>query len=369
MTTETFENPENTNKTILYNGMTLSEIIAENLSLLDEKYRNIVQRHYGLDGNARETLQQIGNSHDVTRERIRQIEVKAKRKLGTEHMTRTLVAALKQVKTLEKLFRNHKVISEQRIHIARKLLTAEERLAIDLAYGDLKSFLDTEAIKIKAGWMQEHDPELMNRTENITGTLKWRLKSAIQNIALPIRLSEIASFFPDYSLPEIRDALSLQYGATFEGDLVEKCFGLPISIQCTLVLREAGHPMRFNEIRTRILEVFGIDKNTHYIGNTLANQKDFLIVGNGTYDLYENLSLSKDDLEEIRTRAFHHLKNIDDFISSNILFSDLFQGDSEKFGTAFGHHMLFGILQNDGRFRTRRRMKVSLAVASDDNSD
>ena len=375
-TTETFKKPESARKTTLHNEMTLFEIIAKNLSLLNEKHRIILQQRYGCNGDTGKTLQEIGNNYGVTRERIRQIEANAKQKLKTEYLVKTLIAALNQKDILDKLFKNPKIISRKQIKSASKILTVEERLAIDLAYGDLKSFLDTEAVEIEGGWVQKHDLALINQqTKNLTGASEWkirsaikkRLKSAVRSQHLPIRLSRIASLFPDYSLLEISDAMSRQFGAIFKDDLLEKCPKLSTSTQCILILRDAGRAMHFNEVKTRIHKVFTEDKKNQHIGSILANLKETLIVGMGTYNLYENLGLSENSLEEIRARAFHYLKNVDGFMQSSALFSDLFQRDSEQFGTAFGHYMLLGILQDDKRFKTRRRMKVGLAATSDNN--
>lgn len=51
------------------------------LATLDEKELEVIQRRFGLDGRQQETLKQIGESMGLSRERIRQIENKAKTRL------------------------------------------------------------------------------------------------------------------------------------------------------------------------------------------------------------------------------------------------------------------------------------------------
>ena len=56
----------------------LQELLA---AVLTERESFVLRRRYGLDGSSPQTLEQIGRSLQVTRERVRQIEVKAVQKL------------------------------------------------------------------------------------------------------------------------------------------------------------------------------------------------------------------------------------------------------------------------------------------------
>ncbi|MFN4197386.1 MAG: sigma factor-like helix-turn-helix DNA-binding protein, partial [Caldimicrobium sp.] len=56
--------------------------ISQNLiSDLKGKEKEVILRRYGLEGIKRETLQSIGNSFEITRERVRQIQVSAEKKI------------------------------------------------------------------------------------------------------------------------------------------------------------------------------------------------------------------------------------------------------------------------------------------------
>lgn len=54
------------------------------LSSLTEKEAKVVIARFGLNGQEAQTLEQVGQAFGVTRERIRQIEAKALRKLQTK---------------------------------------------------------------------------------------------------------------------------------------------------------------------------------------------------------------------------------------------------------------------------------------------
>ncbi|MEK7137013.1 MAG: sigma-70 family RNA polymerase sigma factor [Patescibacteria group bacterium] len=64
----------------------LAEEIAETLNTLNLREREIIIDRYGLFGRAPKTLEEVGRIHKVTRERIRQLEAKAIRKL--QHSSR-----------------------------------------------------------------------------------------------------------------------------------------------------------------------------------------------------------------------------------------------------------------------------------------
>lgn len=59
----------------------LREQISEVLDTLTERERNVLRLRFGLDDGRSRTLEEVGKEFNVTRERIRQIEAKALRKL------------------------------------------------------------------------------------------------------------------------------------------------------------------------------------------------------------------------------------------------------------------------------------------------
>ena len=51
------------------------------LAQLSDKQRIVVERRFGLNGQERATLEQVGNEIGVTRERVRQIQIDALRRM------------------------------------------------------------------------------------------------------------------------------------------------------------------------------------------------------------------------------------------------------------------------------------------------
>ena len=70
------------------------DIIEMVLSTLSEREADIVRLRFGLNNQEPQTLEQIGQSYGVTRERIRQLENKALRKLRNPVRTKLLAEAI-----------------------------------------------------------------------------------------------------------------------------------------------------------------------------------------------------------------------------------------------------------------------------------
>ena len=68
----------------------LSEELQSALDSLDERRRLVLEMHYGLNGQAKHTLEEIGQHLGITRERVRQIELKAMRILRKPERRRKL---------------------------------------------------------------------------------------------------------------------------------------------------------------------------------------------------------------------------------------------------------------------------------------
>ena len=73
----------------------MREVLAKTLAGLPERERRIIELRYGLSGLEPMTLEQVGQEFGVTRERIRQMEIKTLRRLQAFRMARALQESLK----------------------------------------------------------------------------------------------------------------------------------------------------------------------------------------------------------------------------------------------------------------------------------
>ena len=68
----------------------LKEQLVEVLSTLTDREQRVLRLRFGLDDGHARTLEEVGKEFNVTRERIRQIEAKALRKLRHPSRSRKL---------------------------------------------------------------------------------------------------------------------------------------------------------------------------------------------------------------------------------------------------------------------------------------
>jgi DNA-directed RNA polymerase sigma subunit (sigma70/sigma32) len=79
------------------NKLDAVEFINNLFSELNEREKDILIRRYGLHSGVKETLESIGNAHNLTRERIRQIEATSVRKLQSLENIDKYINTLKKV--------------------------------------------------------------------------------------------------------------------------------------------------------------------------------------------------------------------------------------------------------------------------------
>ena len=68
----------------------LKEQVRSVLTSLSERERNVLEMRFGFRDGKTHTLEEVGQMFGVTRERVRQIEAKALRKLRHPHHSRRL---------------------------------------------------------------------------------------------------------------------------------------------------------------------------------------------------------------------------------------------------------------------------------------
>jgi RNA polymerase primary sigma factor len=88
------EDPDALSPTEAASHLLLREKIEDALHYLTQREREVLMMRFGLEDGCQKTLEEVGRHFRVTRERIRQIEAKALKKLRSPRCSRHLRACL-----------------------------------------------------------------------------------------------------------------------------------------------------------------------------------------------------------------------------------------------------------------------------------
>ena len=269
-----------------------SELMKRLLGLLTEKEQDIIRRRFSLGRQKKETLDKIGKSYSITRERVRQIEAVAIKKFARISMDPTM----RQIHALA-----HEILVEHGKVMTEDLLISEMLKSVDSP-----KEIDVNAMKLA---MRVSD-QLVKHEKNQFFRPFWRAKdvqlSEIKSLIKGIR-STLTKHGDVLTTEEIVSALESKYpetmirsGLYIDWDFLEtdEGWGLkswrfinPRSIKdkILIALKENDAPLHFTDIIDRVLSDFPSKKpvTPQAIHNELIRHNEFVLVGRGLYGLRE----------------------------------------------------------------------------------
>jgi len=279
-------------------------ILERLLDLLTEREREILWRRFGLSGGKPETLENIGKTFNVTRERVRQIERLAISKLNQNKEAQEIIKPLKQV-VVEILESEGGASTEERFI---KLLsdTLEEgstnavRFFMTELLNDVVTTLGGDGTPFVLGWRLrvisvESIERLINNAQEIITSkgvpvsendliqqlLGRRLSSPLQGIledsSVIINLLQLSTLIKKNTFGE----WGLKHWETINPKRMND--------KIYLVLKKNGKPMHFREI-VKLINDQGFDHKKAYaptVHNELILDDKFVLVGRGIYALKE----------------------------------------------------------------------------------
>jgi hypothetical protein len=314
------------------------EIINNLFSELNERERDVIIRRYGLHGQGRETLENIGTAHKLTRERIRQIETSSIRKLQQLNNLDYYISTLKKV--ICQLLEEHGGLMEREYMLdtlvafsldgsthskADKNLIHKNYLNFMITkllhreFEDLefhRFFLPSYKLKFRA---TDHLEEILKELLDALNGLKQVLSTVeimelakkleshqahIDNIQVPGNLDIAAAvkaelFSED---PEILNKHKVLYSILRAAKKISQNkfghWGLhnsreikpkTINDKIYLVLKNHRQPLHFSELSQRINQI-GFDSkkaNPATVHNELILDNKYVLVGRGLYGLKE----------------------------------------------------------------------------------
>lgn len=267
------------------------------LASLVEKERSVIIRRIGLNGE-KETLQEIGDTYGITRERVRQIEDVGIKKIGRIMRTSSL---MKIQESGEKILQLHGGI-----------MTRDRLISAIIADIGVEGTINHNIIDVllQADYnLQRSKPQLGTNTYFHFAEITKKMVEAVHKEALKV-LKKKGDIMEMNTLYEtIHLALFAQFGNLSHVvldsimdiflDIVkgeEKFIGLekwkilnPATLKdkAIYVLKKNKEPLHFLDIASAITEKFGEPVKISTIHNELIRNNEFILIGRGIYVLKE----------------------------------------------------------------------------------
>lgn len=276
-----------------------SLVAGKILNLLKERDRQILAKRFGLLGFPPRTLEAIGKEHNLTRERVRQIEKDSikflRSKLDQEQLAdavKTLAHIINDAGRIIKELELIKMLSfeateeEKRsilflLHIAEELLEVKENEMLHSAWASVtynheffQSIINTAKEILAAEGKPMTELELVEklRQTDLYKNNQLELNEKVLKNYIEISKEIAKNPFGEYGLKEWRDIKPKDVG--------DKAY---------IVLKHEGKPQHYSAI-TELINKHGFDKrmaNKESVHNELIKDARFVLVGRGIYALTE----------------------------------------------------------------------------------
>lgn len=279
------------------------EALNSALALLTEREREVLTRRFGLSGMEPETLEKIGQSFQVTRERIRQIERLGIKKLHENKQVATLIQPIRQV-VIDLLEQRGGValqisLIDQLVKLALPVRPAVIRFYLDELLSDTALSFGGASTRFAVGYRLR--PAILDYLTTLHETAEtWieekgrpvaenELVSAIMNKPLKTPLGDNlnSSFVPELLL--LSGHLKRNAYGEWGMRQWETITPRRMNDKIYLVLKKAGKPLHFREI-ARLVNEAKFDRKTAYpptVHNELIMDSKYVLVGRGIYALKE----------------------------------------------------------------------------------
>lgn len=270
-----------------------TELMTRILGLLTAKEKDIIERRFAIKAPKKETLDRIGRSYSITRERVRQIEAVAIQKLARISQD----PAMQLVHNLAiAVLKDHggAMVEEKLIEAMIKLMGAEKELnpnSLKFALRVSRHLNKQDKNQFyRAFWFTEEYRlqdlrELMREITDILDSERkiMSFEEVYERLEGEYNEEAVKSvMYVDWNFMVLKDG---RYG------LKSWRFLNPRSIKdCIIILlKKSKKPMHFRDILSALLTEFPKRKRVtlQACHNELIRHEDFVLLGRGTYGLKE----------------------------------------------------------------------------------
>lgn len=278
-------------------------IVGELLKQLSTKEADVLRRRFGLGHREPETLETIGQTYQVTRERVRQIERWAIQRLRTSATTKSLLRSLDVL--LQQLFEERGgIMIEDELLRQLHSHTAETPGMRAATVFLLQELMADKVVRVNAKNLKPYWQLAFVTTDLLSQTIA-EAEHIIAQVGQPLTRDDLLAKFKAIAFwqnhrEQLTEGVILSYLSVAQG--IEKNpygeYGLRswgsivpkrMNDKILLVMRKHGRPMHFHEITEKI-NAIGFDHRQAYpptVHNELILNKEYVLVGRGIYALRE----------------------------------------------------------------------------------
>ena len=273
--------------------------VLEHLQKLADRERNVLSGRYGLDDGKSLTLEQIGQKLNLTRERIRQIEKDALKKLRRLNVPENL---RKGVDLIFQIIEDRGNIAQENQILASILATnnsavAQQSVLFILNLTPQFNLLKDSPIYHQSWYLTGFDQNLMDKLSTqtvqiLTGTGKpLVLDDLVKLLREQLNPGELENFTSEAI--ESYVSVSKQIGKNPYDEIGLSSWPQinpkDVGDKAFLILSHQGKPEHYSKI-TEMINKQGFDSRTAHkesVHNELIKDKRFVLVGRGIYALAE----------------------------------------------------------------------------------
>ncbi|MEA3304232.1 MAG: HTH domain-containing protein [Patescibacteria group bacterium] len=290
----------NTTNNTTVESVDSSSLLSNLFMLLSPKEKEILVRRFSLENNTRETLESIGQSFSVTRERIRQIEALALSKLNRTMSNNGLQSIISLAEEILQehggIMREDLIVSELVNNLSKEQSDLDMNL-MRLALAVMKNVkYQTRSDKTKAYYrFSTISKEDVNKVHSALFTVLSGKTDVVEESSLISDTQKVLA--KKHSLKPamfVRGCLEIHQGIV----KTEEGYGLAtwrhicpknLRDKAYIVLRDSGEPLHFTEISNQILDRKFDSKmvTVQAVHNELIRNDRFVLIGRGKYALAE----------------------------------------------------------------------------------
>lgn len=261
------------------------------LGTLEPRQREVLERRFGLKKKQRETLEAIGKDHDLTRERVRQIENHCLSKVRAEigNFSNVFNYLEKNLAKWGGLRREDKLIEEltgpKFANQILFLLTLAEPFERKKEDNDFYTLWHIDKSSLSLAQKTINQIEKFLAKESQVFSFEGLLKTA-QNIAQDLPKNAFSSFLE--ATKKIEEGPTSQFGLSHWPEIRPR----GVRDRAYLALKKAETPLHFRDLTQLINESFPKEKTgsqrkalAQTVHNELIKDPRFILVGRGLYAL------------------------------------------------------------------------------------